>query len=531
MINNHRRTSLWIGWNYSTNRALLERKTTLLIRYFLIIFLLATQFVPSTAYAQSTANSKLPLVYANNLKNIGGFRVPKGWGSVIGTNDPNDTFSFSSGILAFNPADGGIFLGLHAYTDGGIAEVSIPALVYSSKVTDLNTGTLLQKASKDLVPELTYNNPCPLNEPGGLIVANGHFVGTANVYYNAAECGHSSHFYTSSTNLSSMTVTGACILNNSLGGPGFVAGYMCPIPSNWQADLKAPYITGATPTTIVSSGSCGPSAFGFDPSKLSVTTPSSTATYLAYPENEQTLGGYGSNYPTGFNGTTQILGVAFPEGTRSILFFGTMGTGKFCYGDPNANGGSNPEGTTNNDGALNCNDPCTGGKGPHSIGGLYSYFVWAYDALDFEAVANGQKKPWEIFPYSIFPIKFPFGSCGCPGGGVTYDTASGTIYFAEMSADSDGLYNDVPVIQAFKVTGLGSSPSSGTAPTSSGSAKETAKQRAAALKAAEHAAKDKAKQNEAAAKAAEEAAKEKAKREEAAAKAAEEAAKEEDHHH
>ncbi len=415
-------------------------------RLFLIVALITNQSLAClNAHAQSQPdpNASLPLVYQSNLQYIGGFRVPN---TTVGSNDPNDVFSYSSGLLAFNPADGGIFLGCHAYTAGAITEVNIPALVNSSNLANLNTATVLQQASIDLVPALTYNNPCPLNTPGGIMVVNGQIIGTANVYYNAAECGKSSHFYTSSTNLASMQVVGACVLNDQFNLPGFLSGYLCPIPSNWQADLQAPYITGCTPQTIISSGSPGPGAFGFDPSKLSVTTPSSTVTYLAYPASNETLGAYTSNYPTGFNGTCQIQGVAFPQGTRSILFFGSMGTGDFCYGDPNANGGTNPEGTTNSDGAVNCNDPCTGGKGPHSVGGGYSYFVWAYDALDFEAVANGQKQPWQILPYSMWPISFPVSNCGCPTGGVTYDPSSGTIYFCQLGADTVASYSYLPLI-------------------------------------------------------------------------------------
>ncbi len=550
MLTKEKKPYLCTDWHYSALRSLFAGKTSLLARLSLIVALIFNQFtcLSPRALSQSTPNSQLPLVQASNLSYIGGFRLPNGQ---VGDRDGNDTFNFSGGSIAFNPADNGMFVACHVYTAGAVAEVTIPPLVNSTKVTDLNTATVKQKASGDLLHQLTYNDTGdPLDTMGGLIVINGQIIFTGYVYYDAVNGAKASHCYTSNTDLASMQVVGACNVQNTAGGPGFVGGHMCAVPSNWQSALGgAPYITGLLAPNIINRTSNGPCAFGFDPAKLSVSKPSTSIAYLYYPISNETLGGYGTSPPTcaavpyGWNGTAQgSIGAVFVPGTRSILFFGRIGTGPFCYGDPNANGGTNPEGTINNDGAVNCNDPCTGGKGPHSVGGAFQYRVWAYDANDFVSVYNGQKKTWEILPYSTWQLPLPpYGDCGCPpNAGVTFDSASGTIYFCQLGADTVAQYSYLPVIQGFKITGLSSSsPSPSPSPSSpipvpkespaqkqaaAKAAEEKLKQREAALRAAEEATKRKAealKAKEAAAKAAEE----KLKQKEAALRAAEEAAK------
>lgn len=523
MFTNKTNTCSCNYWHNPSAVFWLAGKTILYMRFLLVISLIINQFtcLSANATSGSTANSQLPLVQASNLKYVGGFRLPNGKAGP----DPNDIFSYCAGPIAFNPADGEMFVSCHAYTPGAIAEVSIPALVNSTKVTDLNTATVIQQSSGAMLHELTYNDKSdPLDTMGGMIVINGQIIFTGYVYYDANGGAQASHCYTSSLNLASMKVIGACTVNNSAGGPGFVGGHICAIPSNWQSDLGGmPYITGLLAPNIVYRTSNGPCAFGFDPSQLSVSKPCSSIAYLYYPITHEMLGGYTTSPPTcastplGWNGTAQgSIGAVFVPGTRSILFFGRIGTGPFCYGDPSANGGTNPEGTTNKDGATNCSDPCFGGKGPHSVGGGYQYRVWAYDANDFVAVYNKQKQPWEVVPYSTWQLPLPpYGDCGCPpGAGVTFDPASGNIYFCQLGADTMAAYTYLPVIQAFKVTGLPpSSPSPSPTPNSpiplpvpkpkSPSAKSAAK-------AAEKAAEEAAKRKEAAEKAAEKAAKEKA---------------------
>ena len=71
------------------------------------------------------------------------------------------------------------------------------------------------------------------------------------------------------------------------------------------------YLTGSVCQNIVSRTSNGPGAFGFDPSTLSTSTPTTTIPYVYYPYTSQLGGGgYMTTNPL-YNGNTQI--------SRSIL--------------------------------------------------------------------------------------------------------------------------------------------------------------------------------------------------------------------
>ena len=106
--------------------------------------------------------------------------------------------------------------------------------------------------------------------------------------------------------------------------------------------------------------------------------------------------------PSGlFNLATTMAGVVFPEGTRSVLFFGRQGLGKYCYGE-----------------ASDCGDPVQTSKGGHAY--PYAYYVWAYDALDLAAVKSGQRQPWDVKPYAVWELDFPFAvSHPSPGPPMT----------------------------------------------------------------------------------------------------------------
>jgi len=268
------------------------------------------------------------LVTQSNLQYWGAFRVPNGqYGS-----DNHAIFSFTSGAIAYNPAHNSLFLASHVY-DNYIAEISIPSLVNSTNLDSLNTATVLQPFAS-VLDKLQYNDSSdPANELGGLMVVNGQLIGTGWVYYDAGTPTMFSHFYTSSLNLAIMSVVGLCQVGNM--GGGYVGGYMCPVPSNWQGDLGAPYLTGLYATNISSRTSCGPAAFGFNSSQLSSSQAAAAIPYVYYQTQiHPTIGEFNSSPPTEFNCTAQIGGVLFVPGTRSILYFGSMGTGPFCYGEP-----------------------------------------------------------------------------------------------------------------------------------------------------------------------------------------------------
>jgi hypothetical protein len=386
-----------------------------------------------TTSASSASATSEPLLQASNLSYLGAFRVPEG---VIGASQ----FDYGGSALAFNPAHNSLFAVGHPY-DQAVAEVAIPStIVNSSNVNNLAVAQVLQPFVS-ILPKIP-NNPSSMSTGGyeaigGLMVNNNQLIGTAFNTYDGSGVVQLSHFTLSSLTLASATASGLYQVG-SLGG-GFVGGYMTPVPAEWQSLLGAPDLTGQSALNIISRTSYGPDAFGFNPATLSAGV-NPDIPYLYYDQNHTTLGGYGTNPPTLFNGTVggenlTGLSAVFVPGTRSVLFFGAIGTGQFYYGE-----------------AAAANDPNRTFKGPHSVGGNYTFQVWAYDANDLLAVKNGQKNPWDITPYSTWNFSFPEPDGSKIVGGVAYDPTRGRIYLSEINADTSNQFSVAALIQVFQIT-------------------------------------------------------------------------------
>ena len=121
----------------------------------------------------------------------------------------------------------------------------------------------------------------------------------------------------------------------------------------------------------------------------------------------------------------------FPEGTDSVIFFGSHGTGPFWYGI----NGDYP----------GLNDPARQAKGTHAY--PYVYQAWAYDANDLLAVKNGTKEPWEVQPYDVWNLNLPYATDTKWAGGVAYDAATGRIFVSELHQGEWA----TPVIHVYQV--------------------------------------------------------------------------------
>jgi len=119
-------------------------------------------------------------------------------------------------------------------------------------------------------------------------------------------------------------------------------------------------------------------------------------------------------------------GMAFPPGSRSLLFIGRQGLGPYCYGV-----------------GSDCGDPADNSKGTHAY--PYQHQVWAYDANDLLAVKNGQKLPWEVQPYATWSLDDMDTSGGAAIRGAGYDPSLGRLYIAQA-------YGDEPRIDVYQIT-------------------------------------------------------------------------------
>jgi hypothetical protein len=398
---------------------------------------LASPFTWSfTTAASGSSNSpldQLPLVTQSNVQYVGAFRVPGGqYGA--------SSFEYGGTALGYNPANNSLFL-VGTPGDQAVAEISIPStIVNSANFSDLATATVLQPFAK-VLPRIP-NNPSSMSAGGyeaigDLMVVGGKLVGSAYNTYDGSGSVNLSHFVLSSTNLATAQASGLYQVG-TMGG-GYVGGYMSEIPTEWQGALGSSYLTGQAAINILSRTSFGPAAFGFDPTALHSGV-NAAVPYVYYDQAHQTLGAYDSDPPTLFNATAggggdnTGFGVVFVPSTRSVLFFGAIGTGDYYYGE-----------------ASDAHDPNRIYKGVHSYGGGYTFQVWAYDALDFLAVKNGQENPWDLKPYSTWQFQFPQADGAKFMGGVAFDPSTGRIYFSELGVDRVDPFSSRPLIQVFQL--------------------------------------------------------------------------------
>lgn len=366
---------------------------------------LALLLVLASGAGAQPAPDALPRVYPGDVHYLGSFSLPDS--------------DARGGLLVY----GGDALGLGA--DGhslyysciygtSIARVTIPALGEEAQVV----------TPCERVPNLAAVHPQDPNiSVGGILQWKGRLVVSAYSTYDAGHDARASHYAGADV--------GALSGPASVGtwNPGLVGGYMAPVPLAWQSLLGGPVLTGQCCLSIVSRSSYGPAISTFDPATLRGTQAVPAMHLLGYPEGHTTLGPYESAGPF-WGGTARIGGVAFPEGTRTVLFVGRVGS-TFCYGNGTTDRRLDqmPDGA----GGRYCFDPTSPYKGTH--GYPYRHQMWAYDAADLAAVARGEREPWDVTPYAAWTLPEMSDTPGFADmRGATYDPATRRLYVTPSNA-------------------------------------------------------------------------------------------------
>jgi hypothetical protein len=392
------------------------------LRHVDVTFFAAPKAAAHLPPPPATRAGEGPLVYARNLTYEGAFRLPDE--EVNGT-----SFAYGGAAVAFNPANHSLFIVGHEWQQK-VAEIAIPEIRSTTTVRHLATATLLQpffdptQGRRGAVGDGTV-------KIGGLLPYGGRLYTTVYVYYDAIAMQRLSHFVSPLTASGAGGPAGPFQVGTS--GAGFVSGYLGVIPPPWRDRLGGAVLTGQCCIPIISRTSYGPSAFAIDPSRLGAETPLHATPLVEYPHDHPLAPGDTAS-PL-FTLATQITGVVFHEGTRSVLFFGRHGAGRYCYGPGTS---SKEQADQPADGGVDrwCFDPTSESKGTHAF--PYSYYVWAYDANELAAVKAGSKQPWDVKPYATWPIALPFSTDGAAVlNGAAYDPESGRIFLSQAFGDGE----------------------------------------------------------------------------------------------
>jgi len=392
------------------------------------------------------------LLQFGNLKYLGSFRVPNG--SQGGASDLN----FGGAAIGYNPGNGGpgsLFLSCNAQTTT-IAEVSIPVAINSTDFNALNTAAMLQACT-----DPTAGSTKPIvgsngTQIGGMLVYKGKLLTTEYLYYDSPGTTDRAIFVKPNTNLSQSNASGAYIIDAPT--VDFLDSWMTPIPGPWQAAFGGPVASGNDGLTIITRTSFGPSAFAWDPDRLTdINTGISSTPLLYYDSSHPMIGQWDGDAPnnttTFWNGNGAYHGAVIPPGARSILYFGEQGyKNPFCYGEPTSDPALDFQPVPGEPGVIYCYDPVGGGKGQH--GYPYQEQIVAYDLNDLAAVAAKTKNPWDLKPYAIWPLNNYLGLDGksnaTPGPAV-YDPTLQRIYLAVPGADNVEPYSSLPLIHVWQV--------------------------------------------------------------------------------
>lgn len=409
------------------------------------------------------------LLQKSNMLYVGAFRVPSG---VMG--DPNGYGLQAGGwALTYHASSNSLFIAGHTSTglkQQRIGEISVPNIVNSTNLSDLSTAQVVQNLYEITEGNFKYIDAGGALHTGqdinigGLLINGNNLIGTVFDVYDSNLSSVLTHFNKSSLNLSATGEVSRIYQaapSDSLKS-GYYDGYMTWIPLNWRAPLGGSALTGNAALSISARTSQGPGVFSFEPNSVGVTEPFPTFPLVYYTLSNPMVDTWQIN--DYFTSADRIRGVVFPEGSQSILFFGTHGTGPQCYGQ----GVSDKtlaftcvtpgeiyntvahhcelNGVTG--GTAYCYNPIDTAKGYHSY--PYKYYVWAYNAVDFAAVKSGVMKPWQIKPYATWSLDLPFANEYGVITGAAYDPKNQRIFVAQGRAEGVSL----PIIHVYSLSGI-----------------------------------------------------------------------------
>jgi hypothetical protein len=385
--------------------------------FVLCIFILFLYIGSSISFADDNEPSSLPatwpLVQAEHITYIGAFRMPN-----TETPDHSQRLGYGGSALGYNPDRRSLFIGGHAWYNL-LCEISIPDPLNSSVYEELPMADLLQGCAD--VTDGTLHSVKADARLGGSLVYHHQLITSAWSYYDADCSQTKTHGVSSSLDLSNGSNFSGFSPMSASARPRALAGYMTIIPVEWQPILGGVALTGLGGTPIISCASSGVAATVFNPDDVGLENPIPGNTLLYYPDPEN---GVSDEYFHWLQSTAS-RGIAFPKGTRSVLFIGQQGETR-CYGTGEA-----------------CNDPCDSSKGTHSY--PYHIKVWAFDANDLVKVKNGEYQPWEIRPYAVWTLS-ELESGGCASiRSATYDPDERRLYIAPG-------YGEKPIIHVYEVT-------------------------------------------------------------------------------
>jgi len=411
----------------------------------------------------TTDPSSLPLVQINQLEYQGAFIIPS---AVYGESQADNV----TGLMEYNSANHSLFFA-GKFTEKAVAEFSIPALVNSTDVTTLNTGTVLQDFRR-ILEQTSDGNPQNLNRVTGIMLYEGKLIINAVDFYDAANDNtHTTLVIEDANDIANSAISGYFELQ----GAAHIAGWMSAVPSQWQSLLGGAYLAGNAPNYSINSRyPQGPTAFIFDPATLTgvpsgvIATTTLMDTSLANPlyadftdhENAQ-YNVFSTNGTPDFTGHTAadldvVVGSNDLWTEKSQVGYGFIIPDSRTYLTIGKSGGHlsaiGYKARQNGQTKGSCPGPCA-----YDAGDYYNYY-WLWDVNDLLAVKNGSMQPYDVRPYDYGVFNAPFQENIFAGTqrhnpiiGGAYDSATGLLYLTIGGGESTSQFGNKPLVVVYKI--------------------------------------------------------------------------------
>ena len=426
------------------------RKTVLTAFFFTAFF--------NFLYLEMQAQSDLPLIQMSDWEYQGAFIVPP---DEYGESNAN----YAAGIIAVNPVNNSFYIAGHNQ-DRAIAEFTLPEPVNSTELSELNEAVILQDF-KALLHTTPDGNPEGIDLVSGMQFIDGQLLINALEYYDApGDNHHTTLIVEDADDLENSAVSGYYALE----GRAHAAGWISPIPEEWQSVLAGSYIAGNSSKYPISSRlPIGVSAFSFEPADFGTEETVATTQLLDFSLANPLHADY-ADYQNAYynlievNGDTSgghtfedadaVVGENAIWTANSQASYGFIVPGTRTYLTIGASGGHNSGigyKATQSDGNL-CGGPC-----PYDADDRYNYY-WLWDVNDLVAAMNGTLDFADVRPYDYGVFDAPFQIDDYSGGlpefhpitGGTYDPLTGKLYLTIFDGGASGSpYRRNPAIAVY----------------------------------------------------------------------------------
>jgi hypothetical protein len=369
----------------------------------------------------------------------GAFRLTNG---EFGTS----TLDYAVGALAHNPINNSLYIAGRA-PDQSVAEYPIVQPGMQSDVESLpESGAPLQNFVNllDAAP-----NPQGIDRVTGLYWLDGSLIVNAEIWYDAAGSGTDTTLVVTDANNLAGNVSGYFQMQ----GRAQSAGYMGPIPEQWQSAFGAQHYTGwSSVYSITSRYSIGPSLWSFDANSLinrntNAGTAIATQAHLNYPYSSAAPERHLS--PGALDWAEQGTPGPFPPADS---LWNPLSKGRYGFFIPGTRTFAvigHTEGLQSGMGykAVQSDGNLCGGPCPYDPADRSNYY-WFYDVNEILSATN----VYEPRPYAYGAFDVPFDANGTlPIIGATFDSATKTLYLAIENAAQLAVYDRPPLIVTYRL--------------------------------------------------------------------------------